>query len=165
MYKQFQDLKTIKFPVYKLPSSDWYRQDGVLFINEGKVIDDRNMPGKTLGIRRIQCGRNDLLRLRTAYTDFQAMLQSKSRIFVDSNGIPFIYKRTMFSTLIHHRVLRIEPKEDHSIVWFKDIPHPMNIPRPPAGDARWARILYFKGSPWLIYDFKAERGKDSYRRV
>lgn len=165
MYKRFQDIKTIRFPVYPLPSVDWYTQDGVLFIDDGKVLDDTNMPGESLGIRRLQCGRTDLCRLKKAFTDFQSMLKSKHKIFIDSGGSPFIYRRTINSPLIHHTVERIEPKGDSSIVWLKNINHPITIPRPPYGDARYARVLYYKGFPWLIYDFATQRGKDSYRRV
>lgn len=151
--------------MYSLPSSDWYRQDGVLFIDDGKVLDDYNMPGDTLGIRRLQCGRLDLCKLKRAYIDFSSMLQSKKRVFIDSSGIPFIYKRSITSPLIHHSITRVEPKEDHSIVWMKNINYPMSIARPPYGDARYARVLYFGGFPWIIYDFSMERGKDSFRRV
>jgi hypothetical protein len=165
MYKQFKDVKNIKFPVYPIPSSDWYRQDGMLFIDDGRVLDDTNMPGVTLGIRRIQCGRTDLCKLKRAYPDFQSMLQSKRKNFIDSNGVPFIYKRTINSPLVHHAIKSIEPKDDHCIIWFRNLPYPLNVPRPPYGDPHWARLLYFGGSPWLIYDFVSSRGKDSFRRV
>lgn len=165
MYKQFKDIKNIKFPIYALPSSDWYKQDGVLFINDGMVLDDTNMPGTSLGIRRLQCGRKDLCTLKKAFTDFTDMLKSKHKIFIDSAGIPFIYHKTFNSPLIHHTVKSIEPKDDHSIVWLRNIPYPMNISRPPYDEARYARILYYKGSPWLIYDFVLEKGRDSYKRV
>ena len=165
MYKQFKDIKNVQFPVYALPSSDWYRQDGVLFIDDGKVLDDTNMPGTTLGVRRLQCGRTDLCKLKRAYIDFNSMLQSKRRTLIDSKGTPFIYKLTINSPLIHHSITEVELKEDHSIIRLKNIGYPMSIPRPPYGDARYARVLYFKGLPWMIYDFSEERGKDSYRRV
>ena len=140
-------------------------QDGVLFIDDGKVLDDKNMPGNSMGVRRIQCGRTDLCKLKKAFTDFQSILQSKHKIFIDSNGTPFIYKRTVNSPLIHHAVDRVEPKETCSIVWLKNVDYPMTISRPPYGDARYARVLYHKGFPWLLYDFVLEKGKDSYRRV
>lgn len=165
MYKQFQDIKSIKFPVYVLPSTDWYRQDGVLFIDDGRVLDDTNMPGPTLGVRRIQCGRKDLCKLKKAYPDFNSMLQSKRKVFIDSHGRPFIYKRTLNSPLIYHSITKVELKGDCSLIWMKHIGYPMSVPRPPYGDARYARVLYFKGFPWMIYDFSLERGKDSYRRV
>lgn len=165
MFKRFKDIKTIRFPVYALPSTDWYMQDGVLFIDSGKVLDDRNMPGNTFGIRRIQSGRQDLCKLKRGYTDFHSMLVSKKKAFIDSNGVPFVYKRTVNSPLIHHMIKKIEPKGDCTLLWFNSINHPMTIPRPPYGDARYARILYYKGFPWMIYDLVSERGKDSYRRV
>lgn len=165
MYKSFKDLGTIRFPVYSLPSSDWYRQDGVLFLDDGRVIDDKNMPGKSLGVRRLQCGRSDLLKLRRAYLDFNSMIRSKRKVFVDSNGVPFIYEKTFNSPLIHHTIKRIDKKDDVSVLWLNGIAAPFTLPRPPVGDARYARVLYYKGLPWLLYDFTSSRGRDSYKRV
>lgn len=164
MYKYFKDIKSIKYPVYPLPSDDWYYQDGMLFL-DGKVLDDTNMPGPSLGVRRLQCGRTDLRRIKKAYPDFQSMLTSKHKIFIDSNGVPFIYQKRLNSPLIYHRVSRIESKDDCSVVWLNLIPYPFKIPRPPYGDPIWARVLYYKGSPWLLYDFADKKGKDSYKRV
>ena len=164
MYKHFKDVKTIKFPVYTLFSNDWYRQDGLLFVN-GKVLDDTNMPGKTLGIRRLQSGRKDLLRLKRAYPDFLSMISSGYNKFVDSDGVPFIYTKSITAKLKYHLINRIDPKDTHSIVWCKGIPYPFNIPRPPYGDARYAGILYLGEVPWMLYDFSTYKGKDSFRRV
>ena len=50
-YKQI--LKTVKFPVYVLPSEEFYLRDGLLILNE-QVVDDRNQSGDTLGKRRLQ---------------------------------------------------------------------------------------------------------------
>lgn len=53
MILSFKDISRIKFPVYVLPSSNWQETDGLLFL-DGKILDDRNMSGATLGIRRLQ---------------------------------------------------------------------------------------------------------------
>ena len=165
MYKRFQDIKNIVFPVFKLQEATWYKQDGVLFNGDGKVLDDKNMTGETLGIRRLQCGRKDLYRLRRAYPDFASMLQSKATCFIDNNGVPFIYLKTINSPLVYHKVSKIELKETCTVVRLTNIPYAFKLPRPPYGDAAWARILYYKGAPWILYDFAAQRGKDSYKRV
>lgn len=166
MYKQFKDLRSIKFPVFdlRLKEPEWYTQDGVLFI-DGLVVDERNMPGKTLGLRRLQCGRSDLYVLRRAYTDFKSMLASKKLVFIDSNGVPFKYVKTKRAPLVHHRISKIVPKEDHSVVWFKSINYPMRIERPPVIDPLWARVLYYNGAPWDIYDYCTYKGKDTYKVV
>lgn len=165
MYKTFKDINSIRFPVYRLPSTDWYSSDGVLFIDDGRVLDDKNMPGKTLGIRRIQCGRTDLYRLKRGYGNFNSMLQSNKTTFIDSNGVPFVYVKSVNSKLVYHMVLKIDRKESHSLVWLRGIHNPFSIPRPPIGDPIFARVLYFRGMPWAIYDFQASKGKDSRRRV
>jgi hypothetical protein len=93
------------------------------------------------------------------------MLQSKNKIFIDSNGVPFIYERTINAPLIHHRVKQMEQKEGVTVIQLERITSFFSVPRPPYGDARYARVLYFRGCPWLIYDFTLEKGKDSFRRV
>jgi hypothetical protein len=165
MYKRFENIKNIVFPVFTLRSADWYEQDGILFDENGAVLDDKNMPGRTLGVRRLQCGRTDLAKLRRGYTDFPSMLQSKKKIFIDNAGVPFIYEKTINAPLIHHSVKKIDLKGDLTLVWLHTIPFPIQLPRPPYGEARWARLLYYRGSPWILYDFTAHKGKDSFRRV
>lgn len=166
MYKHFKDLKSIKFPVFdlRLKEPEWYTQDGVLFI-DGLVVDERNMPGETLGLRRLQSGRSDLYVLRRAYSDFKSMLASKKLVFIDSGGVPFKYVKTKRAPLVHHRIREIVPKGDHSVVWFKNINYPMRIERPPLTDPIWARVLYYKGAPWDIYDYCTFKGKDTYKVV
>lgn len=164
MYRTIKDLSKIRFPVYKLPSMEWYKTDGVLFL-DSKVLDDTNMPGETLGIRRIQCGRKDLVKLKRAYPDLVSILSSTNSIFIDNNGVPFKYVRTITSPLKHYKVSSIEHKETCSVVIFKGLATRFTVPRPPYGDPRYARILHYKGSPWLIYDFVVNKGKDSFRRV
>jgi hypothetical protein len=49
----YSKVNKIKFPVYVIPSGNWEKTDGLLFL-EGELVDDKNMPGATLGIRRMQ---------------------------------------------------------------------------------------------------------------
>lgn len=141
-------------------------QDGVLFDENLQVLDDKNMPGNTFGIRRLQCGRTDLAKIsKKAYTDFNSMISSKKKVFIDNDGEPFVYQKTINAPLIHHSIRKVELKDTSSLIWLHNLPYPMSVPRPPYGDPRWARILYYKGSPWSLYDFAATKGRDSYKRV
>lgn len=165
MYKYFRDVKTIRFPVYNIYSTDWYEQDGLLMI-DGRILDDKNMPGTSLGVRRLQTGRKqDLIRLKRAHSDFLSMISSGRNRFIDSNGEPFVYVKSITAPLKYHLITKIEGKEDHSVVWCYGLPYPFSIPRPPYGDARYAGILYYNGSPWMVYNFATTKGKDSFRRV
>ena len=166
MYKQFKDINTITFPVYNLPSLDYYIQDKVLFYGDGTVLDDKNMSGKTLGIRRLQCDRSDLFPIaRRCNPDIKSLLKSKNKIFIDNNGVIFEYVKTKNYPLVHHFISKVELKDTYSIIIFKNITQRFLVPRPPPETANWARILYNGPFPWIIYDFKENRGQDSFRRA
>lgn len=164
MIVTFKDFPKLKFPLYVLPSDNWYTVDGVLFLDE-QVLDERNMPGESLGIRRLQCGRKDLLPLRKAILTLPDLIQCKTKFFVDSSGYPFIYEKTETCRLKVYRIKEITPKETASLLWVYNWPSPFTIARPPLRDPEWVRFLLYKGAPWLIYDYVRQPTKDTYRRV
>ena len=49
----YKTISRVEFPVFVLPSDNWEKLDGLFFV-DGELIDDKNMPGQTLGIRRLQ---------------------------------------------------------------------------------------------------------------
>ena len=160
-YKEFPQLQ---FPLFPLPSSNWFFADGVMFL-DGLVVDERNMPGKTLGVRRLQCRRSDLLPLKKAILDIPALLHAKGHTFIDTKGKPFIYQKTLSSKLICYKIKKIERKEVASLLWLHGINFPITIPRPPLNDPTHARMLHLKGVPWILYDYVSHPTKDTYRRV
>lgn len=160
----YKDFKSIAFPVYTLPSDNWMMADRVLFL-DGLVLDEKNMPGKTLGVRRLQCGRKDLLPLKRAVVDLHGLLHAKRNTFIDSRGKPFVYQKTYSSKLKCYRIRKIEKKESASLLWLHDVHFPITIPRPPLNNPGWARVLHLGPSPWMLYDYVAIPTKDTYRRV
>ena len=50
------DYNNIDFPVFVLHTDNIELIDGILWI-DNQVLDDKNMSGKTLGIRRLQSPR------------------------------------------------------------------------------------------------------------
>ena len=103
MVIQYKSINKIRFPVYAMPSGNWYRQDGLLFLDD-KILDDRNMGGDTLGIRRLQTPYKNLQELHHQLDNFRGILKSRSKYFVDSYGIPFIYEKSEFCKLIGERL-------------------------------------------------------------
>ena len=55
----YRTIGHVTFPAFPLPSSNWEEQDGLLYL-ENKLLDDKNMKGKTLGRRRLQTPFKDL---------------------------------------------------------------------------------------------------------
>ena len=159
----FRGSSAISFPVYPLPSSNWEIADGLLFL-DGKVVDDTNMSGETLGIRRLQTSFN-LLPLTKALVDFTGMIKQRNNTFVDSTGIPFIYQKTQMLPLKYKKIKRIDRKVVASVLHLEGEKHPLKIIRPPEDGRMWAGILYYQGLPWKLYEYSEEYQKDTRRKV
>lgn len=159
-----KDLHKVKFPCFVLPSDDWHETDRVLFLN-GLVVDEKNMPGKTLGVRRMQCHRKDMLPLKKAVLTIPDLIQCKTRFFIDKFGKPFVYEKSIRSALKSYRIKSIELKGSASLLWLHGIPSPFTIERPPIGEPEYVRILHYQNKPWLIYDYVRSASKATYRRV
>lgn len=123
------------------------------------------MPGETLGVRRIQCGRADLLPLKKAALEIPDLLKNKTKFFIDIKGNPFIYEKTYNSRLKCYKIKRIDKKEVASLLWLEGCSQPFTIPRPPLNEPEYVRILHYEGEPWLLYDYVREMHKPTYRRV
>ena len=52
-------LEQIKWPVYVLHSDEIEERDGLLFCDT-EIVDDKNMKGETLGLRRLQSPHKNL---------------------------------------------------------------------------------------------------------
>ena len=164
MVVTFKTIDKIDFPVYKLSSFEWELVDGLLMLNE-KILDDTNMPGETLGIRRLQTPHKPLYRLSRAVDSIVGIIKQEKRTFIDSKGRPFIYKKTMYCHLKYYKIREIERKEVASVLWLHGVSTGFTIPRPPNPRFSWAGVLHFKQDPWLLYDYAEEKLKESRRKV
>ena len=115
MVIQYRNLKKIRFPVYELSSGNWEKLDGLLFL-DGKIVDDKNMTGDTLGIRRIQTPHTNLFKLKNQIDTVRGILKSNNKYFIDSYGMPFIYEKTEFCKLKYYRIKDIKPKDTCSLL-------------------------------------------------
>ena len=160
----YKTLSRITFPVFVLPSSDWEEHDGLLFI-EKKLVDDKNMKGKTLGLRRLQTPFRDLLQLKGSIADTLGLIKHTKSAFIDNDGIPFLYEKTHSASLKYYKIRKIERKNSASVVWLKGVNFPFKIPRPPSVDTTWAGVLHLSGIPWILYEYSEFKKSDTRRKV
>jgi hypothetical protein len=161
----YLSLSKIKFPAYLLPSDNIWKEDGIVYV-DGIVVDDRNMPGTSLGMRRLQTPFRDLLQVRKSVNSFNGIIKNKGNAcYIDSNGTCFIYEKTQMCTLKYQKIKKVEKKDIGSIIWVKDVHFAIDIPRPPAPEMEWAGILYFKGLPWKLYDFSETKLKTTKKKI
>jgi len=159
-YKQI--LKTVKFPVYVLPSEEFYLRDGLLMLNE-QVVDDRNQSGDTLGKRRLQTP-HKVKTLNKTYETFLDIVKENPPYLIDDSGVPFSYEKTKFQKIKSLKIKKTEAKQTHTRLWLHGVNFCFIIKEPPTGK-NWAQVLYLKSWPWLLYSFSEERQKDAKRKI
>ena len=164
MVIQYKNINKVRFPVYAMPSGNWHRQDGLLFL-DGVILDDRNMSGDTLGIRRLQTPHKTIYPLKHQIDNFRGLIKSREKYFVDTNGTPFIYEKTQFCKLKYYKIKSVKQKEVASTLWLHGVKHPFVIPRPPAPEVRYAGVLHYGSLPWVLYEYSEEPKKDTRRKV
>lgn len=160
----YKTIKKVSFPVFILPSGNWYERDGLLYI-ENRLVDDRNMSGDTLGKRRVQTPMRNLLPLRKSLGSHIGVIKQSSKYYIDSKGAPFIYEKTKSCSLRYYKIKDIERKDTASILKVKGISFPFKVPRPPIQSMTWAGILHLGDLPWLLYEYSSEKLPDTRRKV
>ena len=155
----------IQYPIYII-NEEPEEIDGLLLIGD-QVIDDKNMPGKTLGMRRLQTPMKSKYPLRYQIDDEVGMMKHRGKHFIDSDGVYWYDEKTTTATLKYHKIRKIELKETQTNIWFnsKEIPFAFTESRPPEAGMTWAGVLYKKGIPWRIWEFCEEKKKDTWRKI
>lgn len=162
----YKDIRHIHFPAYIVDAEtdNFYAKDGIVYV-DGKVIDDKNMPGSLLGVRRLQTYFTDLYPLNKSVADEVALFKNKQSYYIDAEGKIFFYRKTKMVPLKYHKVRTIQKKEVACVVWFEDINFSAIVRRPPAEDSTWAGILYINNVPWKLYEFSNEKNPDTRRKI
>ena len=154
--------RKVSFPVYPVSHDNIYYEDGILFKN-GKVLDDRNQPGETLGVRRLQTP-HKVARLTTAVLDFTALLDCKSLEFIDSKGFCFRYKKTKLCRIESFKINKKISKGTHTILMLKGINSPFSINYFPFGK-EWAQVLMLDKLPWKLLGVSEDKLSTYKRKI
>jgi len=161
--KTVQNYHTINFPVFKI-AKDPVLVDGLLF-SEGRLIDDTNVPEKTLGLRRLKSP-HKISRLTSTREDIVDLIKDSSSTeewYIDYYGKVIRYRKTSVQRLKCHEITDVIYRSTYSLIIVKKINFPIIVNSPPTGS--FARILYFGEFPWKLYDTVPEKTKHSYKKV
>lgn len=160
----YKNIPLINFPVYGLNSDEVYVEDCILYL-KSLVLDDRNQPGESLGIRRAQSPLM-LYRLNYCYTGLDSMLtNTKHNVYIDNKGYCFKYRKTRFVTIKSRRIKKVIDKGGKYILIVHSVPSPFTIARPPPAGADWVSLIYLGKQPWLPYEYSYEYCTDRRRKI
>ena len=157
-------MQKVYYPIYVIHSDNVEELDGILWLDD-QVLDDKNMQGGDLGMRRLQSPMKSIYPLRYMIEDEISMLKHRGTTFIDSKGNIVIKEKNRNAKLIYHKILKRQLKDVATIVWLKDIPFPFIERRPPPSNCSWAGVLHLSGLPWKIWEYCEEKKKDTWRKV
>ena len=87
MIVTYKDVQSVTFPVFKITGNNWSYSDGLLFLDD-QLLDDKNMPGQTLGIRRLQTPFKNLFPLRNALINHIGIIKQTGKTLLTRKAIP-----------------------------------------------------------------------------
>lgn len=164
MEERVNSREDLCFPIYVIHSDNTELLDGILWLDD-QVLDDKNMDGDTLGLRRIQTPMKSIYPLRYMIEDEIGLMRHRGKTFVDSNGCVFAYEKTETCKIHYHKITKREKKTVATMLWLKGVPFSFAEKSPPPIEITWAGVLYRGGFPWKIWDFADEKKKSTWRKV
>ena len=154
----------LRYPIYVIHSDNVELLDGIIWLDD-QVLDDKNMEGDSLGLRRIQSPMKSIYPLRYMIEDITGLMRHRGKFFIDSDGRVFNYEKTETVKLHYHKIRKREKKTTATVLWLKDCPFPFAEKSPPREELTWAGVLYSQGIPMAIYDFAEEQQKSTWRKI
>lgn len=164
-------LLDITFPVFTLPKSPHkiWEEFNVLYMQteSGKlyILDNKNLSGKNLGIRRAKIDPKDLYKHKRCYYSISQLLKSTYSKFIDYTGKVFQYTKTTMVPLKYHKLKDIKAIENFSILSFYNTPYILKIrTSPKVYDIKYVGLLYTDFG-LIPYEFSDEPKKDTRRKI
>jgi len=165
MFPEFDYLQVhrrVRFPVYILSSENVYFEDGLLFLN-GKVLDDTNQAGNSLGTRRLQTP-HLTANIGKAILSFIGLINCKSTKFIDSKGFCFSYIKTKICNVESRKITRKISKGTHTVILAKGINCSFSMDYYPHAE-EWAQILMLDGLPWKLLSVSEKEAATFKRKI
>ena len=103
----------LKFPIYPIHTDEILSVDGLLWI-EDQVLDDRNMKGDTLGLRRLQSPMKSMYPIKYMIQDIPSYLAHQGKFYIDNSGYFFVKEKKRNITKKTNNARSVQKKEHTS---------------------------------------------------
>lgn len=179
---KFTALQAITWPVFKLSEKEPNRKDGLVFFhteyidenNESslnlKLVDDKSLPQKTLGLRRLALQKDPKVKLHRISTAIYFLadlikLAKATTWFIDNSGKVFQWKKYARAKLITKKIKQVLPADGIGCVLeveglsqrFKCLQRPQ--------DFHQYAVFLVINQMYILYGLSDTTRKDSWRLV
>lgn len=163
-------LHDIQFPLYSITKTytkiwDEYNVKYISTNNGTYVLDNKNLPGDTVGKRRLHIENSKTYKHRLTITSITQLLKTNYDTFMDTNGNIFKYKKTKFVPLKYYKVNNITKTENNGcIVEFKNINYSIKINCRTAYSIQYIGLLH-TDMGLIPYEYTDIKKSDSRRKI
>ena len=174
-------LSEIHFPVYRLSKEKPLLEDKVLYykntsynidtnetIERIRIIDDKDLPGDSLGRRRLQIPTEVKYRISRTYLYIKDVIKQASGgyWFIDNSGSIFQYKKSLKVPLICKDIVNVYPGHNGTgaVIEVKGLTSRFKTLYIPKENEKYAALLKMHGG-YILYGLYEEKFEDSWRRV
>lgn len=179
---KFTALQAITWPVFKLSEKEPSRKDGLVFfhteyideINDTsltlKLVDDKSLPQKTLGLRRLALQKDPKVSLHRISTAIYFLadlikLAKGTTWFIDNSGKVFQWKKYTRAKLVTKKIKQVLPADGIGCVLeveglsqrFKSLQRPQ--------DFHQYAVFLVINRMYFLYGLSDTTRKDSWRLV
>lgn len=165
----------LSYPLYRLPEdfAESSEYDNTVLVYRNEIVDDKSINYPDIGSRRLHMlERNYNLPIKPLKTilipSFNAFLgiiafkSTKLKVFMDSKGKVFSYKKTFFANVHYVRLEATEYRKTYSLVKGKQLFTPFIVNSGPTNPDCFLIIMYVNNAPWRVIGYSDGAGK-SYR--
>ena len=179
---KFTALQTITWPVFKLSEKEPNQKNGLVFFHTEyidetndtsltfKIVDDSNLPQKTLGLRRLALQKDSKIKLHKISTAIYFLadlikLAKATTWFIDSSGKIFQWKKYTRAKLITKKIKQVLPAEGIGcILEVESISQRFKSLQRPQDFHQYAVFLVINRI-YILYGLSDVPRKDSWRLV
>jgi hypothetical protein len=173
------DIYSISFPIYYIPSGFTIVNRDNILICKNKItfreyiLDNKNIAGSTLGLRRLQIiasksNHLPLLNLRRrTITNIVDLIKNKGSMYIDDSGFLFRYKKMGKTKVVCYKIDKKIVKEDSAkiVVFIKKINRFFELDNSPESFlSNFVKLLHFKGD-YYLYDTSEVLQQDEIIRI
>jgi hypothetical protein len=144
------------------------KEYGVTYIDTGygkRILDNTNITGDTLGLRRLKLNKGDLYSVKKPVDNISQAIKSKGKKFIDSKGTIFNYKKSIVVKLTYHAVKNVLNIENVGCVLsLKDIEYTFKLLCTDAYLTKYVGVLHTPHG-YALYETTRELKKDTHRKI
>jgi len=164
-----RDFSDIEFPIFSITSSYKRIWDelNVKYIQTESgtyILDNMNLPGETLGERRLHIKTGLRYIPRKAYYNITQLIKSNNKTYIDSTGCVFTYKKTRMVPLKYYKVMDVVSTEEGCTLLIKGINFKIRMNCREAYNINYVGVLE-TDMGYILYDTSETKLKDTRRKI